>query len=70
MATGNIKGGKRNYARPTSPSTSTATTAADTTNVTIAYTPSTLGPAATSYVFTATSTSVGASTVTQTLTYE
>ena len=66
MATGNIKGGKRNYARPTSPSTSTATTAADTTNVTVTYTPSTLGPAATSYVLTATSTT--AATVTQTLT--
>jgi hypothetical protein len=50
MATGNIRGGKRNYARPTAPPTSTATTSADTTNVTIAFTPSTLGPAATSYV--------------------
>ena len=66
MATGNIKGGKRNYARVTPPSTSTATTAADTTNITIAYTPSTLGPTATSYVLTGTSTT--GSTVTATLT--
>ena len=38
MATGNIRrtGGKRNYAKVTPPSTSTATTAADTTSVTIA----------------------------------
>ncbi len=56
MATGNIRGGKRNYARPTAPSTSTATTAADTTNVSVSFTPSTLGPAATSYLVTATST--------------
>jgi hypothetical protein len=42
MATGNIRGGKRNYARPTPPPTSTATTSADTTTVTVTYTPSTL----------------------------
>ena len=42
MATGNIRGGKRNYAKITSPTTTTATTSADTTNVTITYTPSTL----------------------------
>ena len=58
MATGNIRrtGGKRNYAKPTSPSTSSASTTADTTTVTVTYTPSTLGPAATSYLVTGTST--------------
>ena len=56
MATGNIKGGNRNFARPTKPSTSSATTAADTTSVNVSFTPSTLGPAATSYVLSGTST--------------
>jgi hypothetical protein len=65
MATGNIRGGKRNYARPTLPITSTATTSADTSSVAIAYTPATLGAAATSYVITADNPPV---TVTRTVT--
>jgi hypothetical protein len=60
MATGNIRGGKRNYARPTSPSTVTATASTTALEATVSYTPSTLGPAATSYVITGSSTDGGA----------
>jgi hypothetical protein len=61
MATGNIKGGKRNYARPTTPTTSTVTIPNTSERViSIAFTPSTLGPQATSYDFLATKTSDGA----------
>ena len=62
MATGNIKGGRRNYARPTTPSTSSL--AASTTQAVVSYslTPSTLGPTATSYVITGTSNDGGANT--------
>ena len=66
MATGNIKGGKRNYAKVTNPTTSSAATSADTTSVTVTFTPSTLGPAATSFL--ATGTSTNGTTVTATIT--
>jgi hypothetical protein len=55
MATGNIRGGKRNYARPTAPSTTTVTASTTQAEVTYSITPSTLGPTATSYVITGTS---------------
>jgi cytoskeletal protein RodZ len=64
MATGNIKGGKRNYARPTTPTTVTATASTTATEATVSYTPSTVGPAATSYVITGTSTNGGTTTTT------
>lgn len=59
MATGNIKGGKRNYARPTTPGV-TATTSE--TSISATVTPSSLGPVATSYTYTATPVSTGLST--------
>jgi hypothetical protein len=58
MATGNIKGGKRNYAKVTPPTTSTPTTNASTTTFTLAYTEDTLGPRATSYTVTAANTGI------------
>ena len=60
MATGNIKGGKRNYAKVTPPSTASATASTSALQATVSYTPSTLGPAATSYVITGSSTDGGA----------
>jgi hypothetical protein len=65
MATGNIKGGKRNYAKPTTPLSGTANFTADSPNVTVTYNPSTLGPQANSYLVTATS---NTQTVTGTIT--
>ena len=52
MATGNIRGGKRNYARPTPPSAASATASISAVEATVTYTPSTsgVGPAATSFV--------------------
>ena len=68
MATGNIKGGKRNYAKPTTPTTSTVTVPNTTERViSLAFTPSTLGPTANSYTFIATRTSDSA-TQTETIT--
>jgi hypothetical protein len=66
MATGNIRGGKRNYARPTSPTTGSMTNATTVGYVDISYTASNLGPAATSFTFTGTSTT--GTTVSATLT--
>ena len=62
MATGNIKGGKRNYARPTTPSTSSLSASTTTPVVDYSFTPSTLGPTATSYVITGVSNDGGANT--------
>ena len=55
MATGNIKSGKRNYARPTTPSTSTLSASTTQAEISYSFTPSTIGPAATSYVISGTS---------------
>jgi hypothetical protein len=66
MATGNIKGGRRNYARPTAPSTSTLTASTSIAAVDFSFTASTLGPAATSYVIGGTSNDGGATTSTVT----
>jgi hypothetical protein len=55
MATGNIRGGKRNYARPTTPSTSTLSASGTIAGVDYTLTPSNLGPASTSYVIAGTS---------------
>jgi hypothetical protein len=64
MATGNIRrtGGKRNYARPTAPTTATLTASASTAAVDFSITPSTLGPTATSYIVGGTSNDGGATT--------
>ena len=62
MATGNIRGGKRNYARPTTPSTSSLAASTTQAVVTYSFTPSTLGPTATSYVIAGTSNDGGATT--------
>lgn len=47
---------KRNFSRPTAPSTATATTIADTTSINVSYTAATVGPTATSFLVTGTST--------------
>jgi hypothetical protein len=62
MATGNIRGGKRNYARPTSPSTSSSALSGE--NIQVTFTDSTLGPKATSYSIAGTSSDGGTSVTT------
>lgn len=62
MATGNISGGGRNYARPTSPTTATLSASTSISGVSYSLTASTLGPAATSYVIAGTSNDGGATT--------
>jgi hypothetical protein len=62
MATGNIKGGKRNYAKPTSPTTASAAYSGDDLQVT--FTGSTLGPTPSSYLVAGTSNDGGTATST------
>jgi hypothetical protein len=64
MATKNVRktDSKRNYARPTTPSTSSLSASTSAIAVDYSFTPSTLGPAATSYVITGVSNDGGAST--------
>jgi hypothetical protein len=61
MATGNIKGGKRNYAKPTAPTAASATASEVALEATVTYTPATNGPLPASYVITGTSGDGGAS---------
>lgn len=58
MATGNIQGGKRRYARPGGPSAASVATSGDNSFLTVTYTPSTtgIGPQPSSYLVTGTST--------------
>ena len=60
MASGNINSSKRNYALPTPPTASTATTSSVTSACTVSVTPSTIGPLATGYIFTSATTGAGA----------
>jgi hypothetical protein len=56
MATGNIRGGKRNYARPGKPTTVTPVASTSTSSISVTLTVPTVGPVPTSYTITPAST--------------